>query len=575
MDLRERAEHIYHAERDLEYRKDFLALCRQDCVFACNTLAWTFDPRNEGENRHIPFLLYEQQEEFIRFMLACMTEGRDGLVEKSRDTGASWCALWVIFWCWYFQNAFSALLGSRKEDFVDKAEDPSCLMWKLDFLYENLPTWMAIPGYTGTKPNRTHMMMSNPANGSVITGESANTNFGRAGRYAIALKDEAAFWPNLGASFNSSSQSTKCRFLVSTPNGMNKFGLLANPKQKKGEKKKGIAKIRLHWSLDPRHMVEIKDTDPDSPTFGQMINPWLEEQRERYNHDPELMAQELDIDYRSSVKGRYYPQIDFSVLGIYPYDPTLPLYSAWDFGIGDSTAIVWVQWHAPTLRYRAVDCYQNKGKSIAWFVPFITGLAPGDPNGETYTPSDLEVIGRHRGWRHTAHFGDPSGNNKSQTSGTSVIQELAKEKIYITCNYKENTHAKRRHATQRVLLHMDIDEEMCADFVDAIRNSKFPEKPEGHQDTSTNSKPVHDEYSHYRTALEYFAVNDPHRYDTENRKERHNRHGQTVGAVFGNRSLLEKIMQQQNELFDDFDPDEDDYDFGDKDPYAGLSVAGY
>lgn len=569
MTLRERSEHIYFAERDLSYRKDFLSLCAKDPVFACNTLGWTFDPRLDSENRYLPFLLFPQQEEVMRGWHECRQQGKDNLTEKSRDTGASWGKLFHVWHGWYFEEGYSCLLGSRKEDMVDKPNEPACLMWKIDMIHKCLPDWMKIPGYDpANKSCRSHLMMFNPVKQSTITGESANPNFGRQGRYTEVVSDEAAFWPNLRASYTSSGESTKSRCLISTPNGMNLFGKLANPKKaKKGERQSGPRKFRLHWSLDPRHVVMTRDEDPDSATFGKMINAWLEEQRLRYAYDPELMAQELDIDYRSSVKGRYYPQIDFSGIGTYAYDPLLPLYSAWDFGAGDDTAILWLQFDSTTLRYRIIDAYANRGKSIEWYAPFITGILPGDPNGETYQKRDLEIIGRHRGWRHTAHFGDPSGNNTTQTTMTSVIDELAMLKIYITCNYKENTNIQRRRATQRLLLRCDIDEEMCEDFIDAIRNSKFPEKAEGHQDTSPNTKPVHDEFSHYRTALEYFAVNNPHRHDTEDRREGNRARGRTVGAVFGDKDLYARLSQDMDnwEAYAEF---EEDF-------MSGVSIAGY
>lgn len=45
--------------------------------------------------------------------------------------------------------------------------------------------------------------------------------------------------------------------------------------------------------------------------------------------------------------------------------------------------------------------------------------------------------------------------------------------------------------------------ERCLDFANAIMNSKYPERKESSQSTSENKIPVHDQYSHYRTALEY------------------------------------------------------------------------
>lgn len=577
MTLAERAEHIYYAERDEAYRRDLVKLAAKDVCFHLNLFGWTFDPRLDGEGRFLPLLLFPQQEDFAYQFSEAIDRGGDLLVEKSRDTGASWTALGVIHHKWYYQKMFTALIGSRKEDLVDRAGSTETLFWKLDQLYENLPDWMKIPGYRNDKPTRIHMMMLNPLMGSVITGESANPNFGRQGRYSTCLFDEGAFWPNLRASYTSAGESTRCRALISTPNGMNFFGRLANPKKKDklvSKYARALRKIRLHWSLDPRHNVTLIDEDPESPTFGKEINPWLEGQKARYNYDVEQMAQELDIDYRASIKGRYYPQVDFVRLGEYEYDPNLPLYSAWDFGKGDGTAILWAQFDATELRWRIIDAYYAKGKHISFFVPFITGILPGDFAGETYTREDLAIIRRHRGWVYKGHFGDPSGEQESQAADMSVIDELAMERIYVTINYKENTHIKRRRATQRLLLRLDCDEERTMDFVDAIRNSKFPERNEGTESTTPNWRPVHDEYSHFRTALEFLAVNNPHRFDTQETTRGMMAKGKTVGATFGGK-LTADVVALMQEMGHELEETDFDDIFGDRHPSASSSAAGY
>ena len=61
-----------------------------------------------------------------------------------------------------------------------------------------------------------------------------------------------------------------------------------------------------------------------------------------------------------------------------------------------------------------------------------------------------------------------------------------------------------------------IDKDL-ADFIDAIQNARFPQKSELSQSTNEIVKPVHDWTSHYRTALEFYAVNEDLRRASRNK----------------------------------------------------------
>ena len=48
-----------------------------------------------------------------------------------------------------------------------------------------------------------------------------------------------------------------------------------------------------------------------------------------------------------------------------PYDPALPLYMSFDFGVNDPTAIVWVQRLGG--EYRLIDYYEANDASVEHF----------------------------------------------------------------------------------------------------------------------------------------------------------------------------------------------------------------
>jgi hypothetical protein len=47
------------------------------------------------------------------------------------------------------------------------------------------------------------------------------------------------------------------------------------------------------------------------------------------------------------------------------------------------------------------------------------------------------------------------------------------------------------------------------DFIQAIQQSKYPSEKENSESTTEKTKPIHNVYSHFRTALEYYFDNAP------------------------------------------------------------------
>jgi phage terminase large subunit len=101
----------------------------------------TADPRNHGRGIpiEVPFKLFPKQRELIEFVLAQMKARSPGLVEKSRDMGASWILMSLAATLCLFNRSLVVGVGSSKESKVDALGDPSSLFWKLKFFIKNLP----------------------------------------------------------------------------------------------------------------------------------------------------------------------------------------------------------------------------------------------------------------------------------------------------------------------------------------------------------------------------------------------------------------------------------------------------
>ena len=187
--------------RILEVMKEASA----DPVVFINKFLYTFDPKREPY--HLPFILFDYQEELVRELVNVIQNGEDLFVEKCREMGVTYVTLAVLLWFWRYIPGSNFLLGSRKEQYVDNRGGSSegevknkeeSLFGKLEYMIDRiLMTFPYIlPAGFNKKKNFTYMSLVNPENGNVISGESANPNFSRGGRHKAVLLDEFAFWDN-------------------------------------------------------------------------------------------------------------------------------------------------------------------------------------------------------------------------------------------------------------------------------------------------------------------------------------------------------------------------------------------
>ncbi len=210
--IRDRLKFKLMGEQNPEKAKALYKLCKEDIIFWFNYFCFTYDPR--APQSAMPFFLYPYQEFFIKDFEEKIEQGKDFGIEKSRDVGATWMLVLVLQHGWLFKEGWSSLVGSRKQDEVDKANsDPSTLFGKFRFNLEKLPKWM-IPNYSSKK-----LSIENKDTGNFFVGESANPNFGRGQRHKCILFDELAFWDFADDAYGGCAEATNCRAIISTPYG--------------------------------------------------------------------------------------------------------------------------------------------------------------------------------------------------------------------------------------------------------------------------------------------------------------------------------------------------------------------
>ena len=245
-----------------------------------NDWGQTHDPRNpeRGLPASVPFILFPRQREWIDWVLERWRAQESGLVEKSRDMGASWLAMAFSCTMCLFHHGLTIGWGSRKEELVDRSGDPSSLFFKARMFLEHLPAEFL--GGWNVKQHSAHMRLMFPATQSAITGE-AGDNIGRGGRTSMFFVDEAAYIERPALVEASLSATTNCRIDISSVNGM------GNPFAAKRFGGK-LPVFTMHWRSDPR-----KD------------DAWYQRQVDAL--DPVTVAQEIDINYQGSASGLLIP----------------------------------------------------------------------------------------------------------------------------------------------------------------------------------------------------------------------------------------------------------------------------
>jgi hypothetical protein len=213
-----------------------------------------------------------------------------------------------------------------------------------------------------------------------------------------------------------------------------------------------------------------------------LSNEQLEEER-KSGMSEEMIQQEYFTSFDRGVEGSYYGRILQKArvdkrIGRVAYEPRSQVFTAWDIGYGDSTAIVF--WQTIGTELRIIDYYENSGESIAHYVkivkekPYIYG--------EHYLPHD-------------------AGAGSIQT-GRSV-QQMASELGLKSVILPRDDISVGIEATRALLEVAYIDDTKCARLIKCLENycKRYNDKLNVYSDT-----PRHDWSSHGSDATRYAAM---------------------------------------------------------------------
>jgi len=198
----------------------------------------------------------------------------------------------------------------------------------------------------------------------------------------------------------------------------------------------------------------------------------------------EQFEQEYQCSFTASIIGAYYGKLiaeaeeDDRVTKV-PYDPSLPVHTAWDLGVNDATAI----WFAQIYRSGAVhiiDYYENSGVGLDHYAEVLN--RKDVVFGNHLAPHDIEV--RELG----------SGKSRLETALSLGIRFKVVPRMKV---------ADGINAARMLLPKCYFDRDKCQDGIDMLRQyrQEWDDKKKVFRD-----HPRHDYTSHASDAFRYLAT---------------------------------------------------------------------
>lgn len=193
----------------------------------------------------------------------------------------------------------------------------------------------------------------------------------------------------------------------------------------------------------------------------------------------EMVEQEFYCSFEAPLFGSYYGKLlSEQRIGRVPWEPQLLVHTAWDLGIGDSTAIWFFQQTGREVRL--VDYYQASGEGLGHYAKILKERPYA--YGRHLAPHDIEV--RELG----------TGKTRRETLKSLGIAVETVKKL----NLEDGINAART-----ILPRCWFDAEQCAAGIDALRSYR---RAWDDNLRVFSSRPLHDWASHGADAFRYLAV---------------------------------------------------------------------
>lgn len=241
-----------------------------------------------------------------------------------------------------------------------------------------------------------------------------------------------------------------------------------------------VAKNEANWFWQ---VLTVDDTHSLTP--DQLAQERRELVRQYGEDDADaIFRQEYYCSFDSANRGAYYGKLIEAAekdnrIGRVPYEPTQPVVTAWDLGIGDSTAIWFAQLIGREVRF--IDYLESSGVGLDWYAKALSQKPY--VYADHMLPHDADVSELGTGRRRI-----------------DVLRNLGLPQVRIV---KKLSVDDGIQAVRSLLPRCWIDAEKCERGIDAIRQYQREWDDERQ---AFKPKPLHDWTSHAADALRYLAV---------------------------------------------------------------------
>jgi phage terminase large subunit len=240
--------------------------------------------------------------------------------------------------------------------------------------------------------------------------------------------------------------------------------------------------VHQRFRVSPSGDVKVCEINwRDNPWFPDVLN------QERMNDQklrPDVYDHVWEGAFLIHVEGAYYTVEMREAnaegrIGSAPYDRSVGVVTAWDLGVGDSTAIWFAQMVGPEVRL--IDYYESSGVGLDHYVAILNS------KGYNYTdhilPHDVRV--RELG----------TGKSRLETLDNLGVRPIT---IAAQLNVDDGIQAVRS-----LLGRAWFDEEKCERGIDCLRQYR---RDYDENNKSFKARPLHDWSSHGADAMRYLAI---------------------------------------------------------------------
>jgi phage terminase large subunit len=240
------------------------------------------------------------------------------------------------------------------------------------------------------------------------------------------------------------------------------------------------------------YKIDLNEDGSEAPGFFRLtlkasdtgIIPAEELQSLKSGLTEEQYAQEFECSFEAAVIGAYYGKLmgqadaDKRITGV-PHEPTAMVFTAWDLGIRDSTAI----WFAQVVgrEIRLIDYYEATGADLGHYV--------------------REIM--QRPYLYAGHFVPHDAQAKELGTGKSrleVLESLGLKNLTIAPMHRVEDGI---NAVRTIIPRCWFDARKCARGIDALKlyRAEYDDKLQ-----ALKPRPVHDWTSHAADAFRYLAM---------------------------------------------------------------------